>query len=125
MSVEQAPGIRANGYRLHYNECALWGLVSGSTAIGENVRPWHLHAAHPTLPLPCEVLVQSLRTGKSVKVRVNDRGPFVRNRIIDLSEKAAEHLDMKHHGLDKVRITVLSVGDGKWKREAPPLATPA
>ena len=76
-------------------------------------------------PLPCEVLVQSLRTGKSVKVRVNDRGPFVRNRIIDLSEKAAEHLDMKHHGLDKVRITVLSVGDGKWKREAPPLATPA
>ncbi|WP_417003342.1 septal ring lytic transglycosylase RlpA family protein, partial [Akkermansia sp.] len=125
MSVEQALGFEQTGIASHYNECSLWGLVSGSTAIGENVRPWHLHAAHPTLPLPCEVLVQSLRTGKSVKVRVNDRGPFVRNRIIDLSEKAAERLDMKHHGLDRVRITVLSVGDGKWKREAPPLATPA
>lgn len=80
-------------------------------------------ASHPSLP--CEVLVQSLRTGKTVKVRVNDRGPFIKNRIIDLSEEAAERLDMKHHGLDKVRITVLSVGDGKWKKEAPPCATPA
>lgn len=79
----------------------------------------------PPFPLPCEVLVQSLRTGKTVKVRVNDRGPFIKNRIIDLSEEAAERLDMKHHGLDKVRITVLSVGDGKWKKEAPPCATPA
>ena len=61
----------------------------------------------------------------TVKVRVNDRGPFIKNRIIDLSEEAAERLDMKHHGLDKVRITVLSVGDGKWKKEAPPCATPA
>ena len=125
MSVEQALSYEQTGIASHYNECALWGLVSGETAIGENVRPWHLHAAHPTLPLPCEVLVQSLRTGKTVKVRVNDRGPFIKNRIIDLSEKAAERLDMKHHGLDRVRITVLSVGDGKWKREAPPYATPA
>ena len=121
MSVEQALSYEQTGIASHYNECALWGLVSGETAIGENVRPWHLHAAHPT----CEVLVQSLRTGKTVKVRVNDRGPFIKNRIIDLSEKAAERLDMKHHGLDRVRITVLSVGDGKWKREAPPYATPA
>ena len=125
MSVEQALSYEQTGIASHYNECALWGLVSGETAIGENVHPWHLHAAHPTLPLPCEVLVQSLRTGKTVKVRVNDRGPFIKNRIIDLSEKAAERLDMKHHGLDRVRITVLSVGDGKWKREAPPYATPA
>ena len=122
---EQALVYEQTGIASHYNECALWGLVSGKTAIGENVRPWHLHAAHPTLPLPCEVLVQSLRTGKTVKVRVNDRGPFIKNRIIDLSEEAAERLDMKHHGLDKVRITVLSVGDGKWKKEAPPCATPA
>lgn len=121
MNVEQALAYEQTGIASHYNECALWGLVSGKTAIGESVRPWHLHAAHPTLPLPCEVLVQSLRTGKTVKVRVNDRGPFIKNRIIDLSEEAAERLDMKHHGLDKVRITVLSVGDGKWKKEAPPL----
>ena len=82
-------------------------------------------AAHKLLPLGTKVRVTHLRNGKSIVVRVNDRGPFVRNRIIDLSEKAAERLDMKHHGLDRVRITVLSVGDGKWKREAPPLATPA
>ena len=75
MNVEQALTYEQTGIASHYNECALWGLVSGKTAIGENVRPWHLHAAHPTLPLPCEVLVQSLRTGKTVKVRVNDRGP--------------------------------------------------
>ena len=64
MSVEQALSYEQTGIASHYNECALWGLVSGETAIGENVCPWHLHAAHPTLPLPCEVLVQSLRTGK-------------------------------------------------------------
>lgn len=125
MSVETALSFEQTGIASHYNECSLWGLISGNTSIGEPVRPWHLHAAHPTLPLPCEVLVQSLKSGKSVKVRVNDRGPFIKNRIIDLSEQAAEKLDMKHHGLDKVRITVLSVGDGKWKRPAVPLATPA
>lgn len=118
MSVEQALSYEQTGIASHYNECCMWGLISGKTSIGENVRPWHLYAAHPTLPLPCEVLVQSLRSGKTVKVRVNDRGPFIKNRIIDLSEKAAEKLDMKHHGLDKVKITVLSVGDGKWKRKA-------
>ncbi len=71
MNVEQALAYEQTGIASHYNECALWGLVSGKTAIGENVRPWHLHAAHPTLPLPCEVLVQSLRTGKTV----NPAGP--------------------------------------------------
>ena len=76
-----------------------------------------------TIRLPVEAA--GVLTGKTVKVRVNARGPFIKNRIIDLSEKAAERLDMKHHGLDRVRITVLSVGDGKWKREAPPYATPA
>ena len=52
MSVEQALSYEQTGIASHYNECALWGLVSGETAIGENVRPWHLHAAHPTLPCP-------------------------------------------------------------------------
>ena len=50
MNVEQALAYEQTGIASHYNECALWGLVSGKTAIGENVRPWHLHAAHPTLP---------------------------------------------------------------------------
>ena len=62
MNVEQALTYEQTGIASHYNECALWGLVSGKTAIGENVRPWHLHAAHPTLPLPCEVLVQNRKS---------------------------------------------------------------
>lgn len=116
MSVEQALCFSQVGIASHYDQSAMWGLWSGSTSIGEDVSPWHLHGAHPTLPLPCEVKVTSLRTGKSVKIRVNDRGPFVKGRIIDLSSKAAERLDMKGRGLERVRIEVLSVGDGRWKR---------
>ncbi len=118
MSVEEALTYSATGIASHYNETWFWGLCSGETSIGEDVHPWHLHAAHPTLPLPCRVIVTSLRTGKSVKVRVNDRGPFVKNRLIDLSEEAAERLGMIERGIEPVRITVLSVGDGKWKRYA-------
>ncbi len=118
MSVEQALTYSQTGIASHYNETSFWGLCSGQTAIGEDVHPWHLHAAHPTLPLPCRVLVTSLRTGKSVKVRVNDRGPFVKNRLIDLSEEAAEELGIIDRGLEPVRVTVLSVGDGKWTRYA-------
>ena len=55
MSVEQALGFEQTGIASHYNECSLWGLVSGSTAIGENVRPWHLHAAHPALRSACPI----------------------------------------------------------------------
>lgn len=119
MSVEQALCFSQTGIASHYDQSALWGLWSGETSIGEDVSPWHLHAAHPTLPLPCEVRVTSLRTGRHVKVRVNDRGPFVKNRIIDLSSKAADRLDMKGRGLEPVRIEVLSVGDGRWKRVSP------
>ncbi len=119
MTVEQALCFSETGLASHYNQSALWGLWSGETSLGEDVSPWHLHAAHPTLPLPCDIRVTSLANGKSVVVRVNDRGPFVPGRIIDLSHKAAEKLGMKEKGLDPVRIEVLSVGDGKWKRKSP------
>lgn len=114
--VEQALCFSETGLASHYNESLFWGLWSGETSIGEDVSPWHLHGAHKTLPLPCEVRVTSLRNGRSVKVRINDRGPFVKGRIIDLSDEAAERLDMKGRGVDPVRIEVLSVGDGPWKR---------
>lgn len=123
MSVEEALTYSCTGIASHYNETALWGLWSGETALGENVKSWHVHAAHKTLPLPCEVRVTSLKTGKNILVRVNDRGPFVKNRLIDLSEETADRLGIKHHGLSKVYIEVVSVGDGKWKRYAPPRAT--
>jgi rare lipoprotein A len=79
--------------------------------------PWHLIAAHKTLPLPCLVKVTNLSNGKSVKVRVNDRGPFIAGRIIDLSPRAAAKIDMKDKGLAQVRVEVISVGDGSYKRK--------
>ncbi len=67
-----------------------------------------LSAAHRTLPLPSIVKVTNLENGKSVKVIVNDRGPFANNRIIDLSEKAAEKIHMKHRGIATVKVEYLA-----------------
>lgn len=74
------------------------------TANGEVYDQYHLSAAHPTLPLPSYVRVTNLKNDHSVVVRVNDRGPFAHNRIIDLSKKAAEMLDFKHSGVTDVRV---------------------
>ncbi len=72
-------------------------------------------AAHKTLPLPTYVEVRNLRNNKTVIVRVNDRGPFVDNRIIDLSYSAARKLDMLAAGASLVEITAIS-----FDREPPP-----
>ncbi len=74
------------------------------TANGEIYDQYHLSAAHPTFPLPSYARVTNLTNGHSVVVRVNDRGPFAKGRIIDLSSQAADLLEMKHHGLAKVRV---------------------
>ncbi len=66
-----------------------------------------LTAAHPTLPFGARVRVVNLRNQESVEVRVNDRGPFVDGRIIDLSHAAAEAIDMVNAGLAPVRLDVL------------------
>lgn len=74
------------------------------TADGERYRPDTLTAAHRFLPFGTEVLVTDLATGRSVVVRINDRGPFVAGRIIDLSPKAATLLGMQHEGVIRVRL---------------------
>ncbi|WP_376743105.1 septal ring lytic transglycosylase RlpA family protein [Ensifer canadensis] len=74
------------------------------TANGEIYDPDHLSAAHPTLPLPSYVRVTNLENGSSLIVRVNDRGPFHRGRIIDVSSKAAELLDLKPRGTGAVQV---------------------
>ncbi len=74
------------------------------TANGEIYDPDHLSAAHPTLPLPSYVRVTNLENGSSLIVRVNDRGPFHHGRIIDVSSKAAELLDLKHRGTGAVQV---------------------
>lgn len=74
------------------------------TANGELYDKEHLSAAHPTLPLPSYARVTNMNTGSSVIVRINDRGPFHQGRIIDLSRKTADMLDMKHSGTGEVRV---------------------
>ncbi|MFN7102593.1 MAG: septal ring lytic transglycosylase RlpA family protein [Pseudorhizobium sp.] len=74
------------------------------TANGEIYDKEHLSAAHPTFPLPSYARVTNVETGSSVIVRVNDRGPFHPGRIIDVSSKAAELLDMKRAGTGKVNV---------------------
>ena len=77
------------------------------TANGEVYNQYALTAAHKTLPLPSAVKVTNLQNNISVILRVNDRGPFVNDRIIDLSSKAADILDLKRKGTGLVRVTIL------------------
>jgi len=74
------------------------------TANGEVYDQFGLSAAHPTLPLPSYAKVTNLENGSSVVVRINDRGPFSKSRIIDLSARAAQLLDYEHKGVAKVRV---------------------
>lgn len=74
------------------------------TANGEVYDQMHLSAAHPTFPLPSYARVTNLENGSSVVVRVNDRGPYHEGRIIDLSNKTADMLDLQHSGTGKVRV---------------------
>lgn len=74
------------------------------TANGEVFDMGGLTAAHPTLPMPCYARVTNLSNGKSLVVRVNDRGPYHGNRLIDLSNKAAELLEFKGNGVARVRV---------------------
>jgi len=92
----------------------------GRTATGETYDMNAMTGAHPTLPLPAWVRVTNLENGRSVMVRLNDRGPFSKNRIIDLSRAAAEQLDMIRAGTAKVEVRSLAGGDA-----APAAAQPA
>lgn len=117
LSVEQALGFQEVGVASWYDERKLFGLVRGTTALGENFSARSLAGAHRTLPLPCRIKVTNLENGKTAKLRLNDRGPYIRNRILDVSPRAASKLGFKSNGLTRVKIEVLSVGDGRWKRK--------
>jgi len=80
---------------------------NGITANGEKYDMYAMTAAHRTLPLPSIVKVTNLENGRSVIVRVNDRGPFVNNRIIDVSKSAAEALGFQTLGTTQVRVEYL------------------
>lgn len=85
-------------------------LRGNRTASGERFNPDDLTAAHPSLPFGTMLRVTNPRNGDSVMVRVNDRGPFHSNRVIDLSEAAAKEIGIARMGSGKVELAVLSDG---------------
>jgi rare lipoprotein A len=84
---------------------ASWYALHSRTASGEMMNPSELTAAHRSLPFGTRVVVENLSTGQSVVVRINDRGPFVGGRIIDLSKAAAANIGMIGSGTARVRIS--------------------
>jgi rare lipoprotein A len=85
------------------------------TASGEDFDMYDMTAAHPTLPLGSYVKVTNLHNGRAVVVKVNDRGPIVQGRIIDLSYGAAQVLEFEDHGLQKVRLDVVKRGTSQHR----------
>jgi 3D (Asp-Asp-Asp) domain-containing protein len=97
-------------------QASWYGYEAGNmTATGERYDAQAMTAAHRTLPFGSRVRVINVRTGKSAIVRINDRGPFIRGRIIDLSAAAADAVGIKSSGVGNVRLEVLSYGSGKRK----------
>jgi rare lipoprotein A len=91
------------------------------TASGEKYKHSKLTAAHKTLPFGTKVKVTNLDNNESVEVVINDRGPYVDSRIIDLSKSAAEKLGFVNKGLAEVKIEVIDAGDGKSKSQPIPI----
>lgn len=118
MSVDEALNYEERGICSWYDESSFFGIKRGTTSLGEKVQPWHLTGAHKTLPLPCLVKVTNLENGKTVKVRINDRGPFISGRLLDVTPRAAKKLGFHADGLTETMVEVLSVGDGKYRRRA-------
>jgi rare lipoprotein A len=114
MSPREAIGFTEEGIASHYREGFF--IFPGKTALGEKLYGWTSAAAHKTLPLPCKIRITNLKNGRSTVVRVNDRGPFVQGRIIDVTAPVAKKLGFYKAGLAPVRITVLSVGDGRYRQ---------
>lgn len=113
VTIEQADAAAQTGKASYYKHGA-------RTANGERFDPHGYTAAHRTLPFGTRVLVTNVKTGKSVIVRINDRGPFIKNRIIDVSYGAAKMLGITATGVATVKIVPL-----QKSATATPAATPA
>ena len=91
---------------------ASWYSLGSKTASGERMSSGAMAAAHRTLPFGTHVKVQNLGNGRAVVVRINDRGPFVRGRVIDLTRAAASQLGFIGNGIARVKLTVVD-GQGR------------
>ncbi|MEN8145526.1 MAG: septal ring lytic transglycosylase RlpA family protein [Gemmatimonadota bacterium] len=105
--VDASPGWTQTGRASWYGP----GFNGKQTASGEVYDMEAMTAAHRSLPFQARVRVENLDNGATTEVRINDRGPFVRGRIIDLSKAAARRVDMLGSGTARVRITVVGSGN--------------
>ncbi|HEX6375358.1 MAG TPA: septal ring lytic transglycosylase RlpA family protein [Allosphingosinicella sp.] len=112
-SIQIAPPAAAqadSAYQtIGQGEASYYGheLAGNRTASGERFNPYGLTAAHRTLPLGTKLRVTNVANGRSVIVRVNDRGPFVRSRVIDVSLGAAREIQMVRSGKAQVRLEIV------------------
>ena len=111
--LESASGFRQRGNASWYGQ----KFHGRRTSSGEPFDMYALTAAHRELPIPCIAQVTNLRNGRSIRVRINDRGPFHPDRVLDLSWAAAVRLDVIASGTAPVEIVVL---DGSERRAAAP-----
>lgn len=103
-----APGWKQEGRISYYGE----RFAEKPTASGEPFDPDAMTMAHPTLPFGSVVRVTNLRNKRSLELRVNDRGPYEKGRIADVSRAAARKLGMLRRGVVRARIELLRVGEG-------------
>lgn len=109
-----AVSLQGNEAEASASQCgkASWYKMGHKTANGERMNAGALAGAHRTLPFGTKVRVENLGNGRSVVVRINDRGPFVHGRVIDVTQGAAERLGMIRSGVASVKVTVVG-GKGK------------
>jgi len=106
-STAGEPGFKQKGIASYYAD----RFQGRKTASGVRYDKRALTAAHKTLPLGTKVRVTNLKNGESVEVEINDRGPHVKGRVVDLSKAAARELDMTSAGLVKVQVEVIAAAN--------------
>jgi rare lipoprotein A len=112
------PAVQKNSAMIEFGKCAfIAGKYAGRvTANGERYNPNEMTASHPTLPFGTICQVTNLRNGKAVRVRINDRFPAESGRIILISFRAAEALDMLEAGVVDAQVEVLEIPQGVAKK---------
>lgn len=114
--------VKINGVKYPQEGIASWygkEYHGRTTASGERYDMMAMTAAHRTLPFGTRVRVTNLENGRQVTVRINDRGPFIRGRIIDLSYAAARRINMIRQGLVRVRVDIISSPLANLRRSYP------
>ncbi len=115
-----APGHGVSASFVQQGSCSWYGpgFHGRRTSNGEVFNKNEMTAAHPTLPFGSQVEVTDIQSGKKVTVRINDRGPFVQHRILDLSYAAAASLDIVDTGTAKVELRLVDIDEAAWPEQA-------